>query len=250
MTIFIYKKVFSIDMDELQALREFGLSEKEAKVYLILLRDGASTVTPLVAKTQLQRGSLYDILERLIEKGIISYVIKANRKHFEAIDPNKLLNILHEKEEMIKEILPKLLFYQKQDEAKVTVYKGQKGLRSLYLDVLKEGKESFVMGASGMLVSALGENFYIQFQRRQKEAGNSLKIIFSEEMKGKTPEMANAQSRFIPQGRETPSHTLIYGNKVVIHIFELTPMAIQIDSKEVAKSYLNFFNHLWGIAKP
>ena len=55
------------------ALKDFGLSEKEAKVYLTLLREGSCTITPLIKKTQFQKGSLYDMLERLMEKGVVSY---------------------------------------------------------------------------------------------------------------------------------------------------------------------------------
>jgi hypothetical protein len=131
------------------------------------------------------------------------------------------------------------------------VYKGTKGLRSLYLDVLKEGKESLVMGSSGKLIPALGEHFYIQFQRQQKELGNKVKIIFDEAVREEFPTkgISNSEVRFVPENTDTPSHTLIFGNKVVIHLFELTPMAICIESEGVAKSYRNFFNHMWEIAK-
>jgi HTH-type transcriptional regulator, sugar sensing transcriptional regulator len=241
-------------MEELNVLREFGLSEKEAKVYLTLLKEGSTTVTPLFKKTQLQRGSLYDILDRLIEKGLVTYVIKSNRKHFEALDPKTFLQILEDKKEQINEILPKLMSYQKSEEAKVTVYKGRKGMQSVYRDYVRAApKTCYVFGASGSkFKEAIGEHFFIQFERQIQEYGGIVRIIFNEEARGLPilDEIANPDFKFISDEFGSPSHTMIYDDKVVIHILEGVPIIILIQSKEVAQSYLNFFNHLWKIAKP
>ncbi|MFH1294868.1 MAG: helix-turn-helix domain-containing protein [Candidatus Aenigmatarchaeota archaeon] len=238
--------------EEVDALREYGLSEKESLVYLALLRGGSTTVTPLLKITQLQRGSLYDILERLVEKGLVSYVIKADRKNFEAVDPRKLLELLEQKKDAIKEALPALLAKQNLEEPKVTIYKGRKGLKSVYMDTLRSQSTDYVMGASGKLKNALGDSFFARFQREHnRQKRKTTKIIFCEDARGSPSmgDMGYAEIRFVPEEYETPSHTLIYDNKVVIHVLEETPICIMIESQAVAKSYKNFFDNLWKIAK-
>ena len=233
------------------ALKEFGLSEKEAKVYLTLLREGSCTITPLIKKTQFQKGSLYDLLERLMEKGVVSYVIKSNRKNFEAVDPKKLLMILEAKKDRLEEVLPSLLQKQPKEETKITIYKGRKGLRSVYLDLLSASKDTFVLGARGDLANALGEIFYHKFQKKREKTTDYVKLIFNESARGMKhiKEIPRSESRFVSSEYDVPSHTTIYGNKVIIHILEEIPYAILIESESVAKSYTNFFNMLWKIAK-
>ncbi|MBU1270375.1 MAG: helix-turn-helix domain-containing protein [Nanoarchaeota archaeon] len=85
-------------MAEIDILEDLGLSEAEAKVYLALLETGSTLAGPIIKKTGLHRGTTYQILQRLIEKGLVSYVIKAGKRYFEATDPNRFLAILKEKE--------------------------------------------------------------------------------------------------------------------------------------------------------
>jgi len=54
-------------METIEALRKFGLSEKEAKVYLSLLGSGKVLASEIAKKTNIHRQLVYDLLERLIE---------------------------------------------------------------------------------------------------------------------------------------------------------------------------------------
>ena len=79
-------------------LEEAGLSKNEAKVYLTLLSMGSSTAGIIAEKSRVYRTNVYEALNRLIEKGLVSYIFKGHQKLFQAEDPNKILNILKEKE--------------------------------------------------------------------------------------------------------------------------------------------------------
>src|SRR3989344_8865095 len=102
-------------MEEINILEEFGLTEKEAKLYLALLELGQSTSSDLIKKLDYYSKTVYELLEKLMKKGLVSYVIKSNIKYFEAVNPEKFLDMLKEeednikeKENKLKEILPKL----------------------------------------------------------------------------------------------------------------------------------------------
>ena len=64
-------------METLEALRKFGLAEKEAKVYLSLLGLGEALASEIAAKTNIARQLVYDLFERLIELGLVSFIIKS-----------------------------------------------------------------------------------------------------------------------------------------------------------------------------
>src|SRR3989338_6704635 len=98
-----------------QALINIGLSGNEADIYLALLELGPSLVSRIVEKTGINRTNIYDRLSRLIDRGLVAYVIKNNRKCFYSAEPKRLIRYLEEKEEQIKKekqdverILPEL----------------------------------------------------------------------------------------------------------------------------------------------
>lgn len=91
-----------------EKLKEIGMSEKEAKVYIILLKMGSSTASKISKKSNLNRVTTYSLLESLKNKGFVSYSIKSGVKYFESADPKTLLSSLKEKKENLKSVLPKL----------------------------------------------------------------------------------------------------------------------------------------------
>ena len=90
-------------MDPKLALQEADLTGNEAKIYLALLELGSALAGEITKKSGINRTNVYDALDRLIEKGIVSYVITANRKYFEATNPERIISYLEEKENAIKD---------------------------------------------------------------------------------------------------------------------------------------------------
>ena len=74
-----------------EILISLGLSKREAEVYYALLHVEDALASELSEKTKEARTNTYDTLNSLIKKGLVSYVIKNNKKHFLAADPKNLL---------------------------------------------------------------------------------------------------------------------------------------------------------------
>src|SRR3989344_6876057 len=101
-------------------LEEIGLTKNEIKIYLALLKFGSTSTGAIIKETKIHTSKVYDGLERLANKGLVSHVIIANTKHFKAVNPDRLLDFLHDKknkiteqEKQIKNILPALKLKQK-----------------------------------------------------------------------------------------------------------------------------------------
>ena len=71
---------------DISILEDLGLTNAEIKTYLALLELGTTSAGNLIKKLSMHRAAVYDIIELLINKGLVSYIIKANRKYFEAQD--------------------------------------------------------------------------------------------------------------------------------------------------------------------
>ncbi len=75
-------------------LTELGLSEKEALLYLLLLRNGPSPASSLAKRLQIKRVSLYSVLESLTERGMVAYEQTPLGRKYIPHDPICLLELL------------------------------------------------------------------------------------------------------------------------------------------------------------
>lgn len=99
----------------IEKLVKLGLSEKEAMLYLALLRFGPSPVSPLARRVKLKRVTVYTVLDSLYERSLITFKPTPFGRRYLAFDPDCLLYEL-EKEgaelklriELAKECIKKL----------------------------------------------------------------------------------------------------------------------------------------------
>lgn len=115
-------------------LKNLGLSEKEAKVYLGLLQLGPSTPYQIAKKAELKRPTAYVIAEELVKKGIIVHVPGEEPKRYIARSPDAVLEAEETKLSEVKRILPELKSFQKGTTEKPSIlyFEGVGGLRQAY----------------------------------------------------------------------------------------------------------------------
>ena len=135
----VYIAVKHPDVMVIEKLQKIGLNLNEAKIYLTLLRLGSAQAGKISKESQINRTTTYDSLERLIEKGLVTFVIEANKKVFRPVAPERLLDQIKEKEKTIEEILPELnsIFKESKEKEETYIYKGRKGMISILQDILK-----------------------------------------------------------------------------------------------------------------
>lgn len=235
---------------ELEKLQKIGLNPNEIKIYLALLRLGSALAGQISKESQINRTTTYDSIERLIEKGLVTYSIEANRKVFKPVAPERLLDDLKEKQKIIKETLPELnaLFHKSKEKEESNIYKGRKGIRSILNDILNY-KEYVAFGSSGGFLGIMKHDFNI-FQKRKKQLKINARVILSESSKEKRDvKEAFTNFRFIPDKFSSPTTTFIYDDKTAIIVWAETPIATLIISQEVAESYRKHFELMWKLAK-
>src|SRR3989338_9530080 len=84
-------------------LENIGLTQSEIKVYLALLELGSTTKGPIVDKSGVASSKVYELLEKLNQKGLVSSVIKSGVKYFESATPSRILDYIKEKESVLKD---------------------------------------------------------------------------------------------------------------------------------------------------
>lgn len=240
-------------------LEQMGLTKNEVKTYLALLELGSAPAGPLIKKLGMHRAAVYNLLDILIDKGLVHYVIQANRKYFESQDPKRLFEIidskkkiLEEQENGLKKYLPELELKRKlsKESQEGTIYKGKKGLKSVFEDILNYKTDFLVMGGSGRFKEIFGA-YYTNWQKRRAQKKILLKIIYSESIRKEKREqiLESSEIKYLSTEDIGPSTTFIYGDKVAIILWSDIPMAFLIRSESVVNSYKLFFDLMWGLAK-
>ena len=241
-----------MDVEIIQkTLQDVGFDEKEAQVYLALLKIGETTATKVSKETSIERTLVYYIIEKLINKGLASFKLKNNVKYYSASNPEKILLEIKEKESLFKNIFPSLEQLRKrayEEEIKVDIYKETAGLKAVITDMFKCGKEFLVLGEQGQ-IQLNYPLIYKQYLRMLKETRIKERVIVREDLRGKILQSRNTKFKYISKNLVSPTTTLIYSNKVLITIWEKPMFNILITSIKVADSYKAYFEHFWKIAK-
>ena len=242
-------------------LEEIGLTKGEIKVYLTLLKLGETTTGKIIEEAQISSGKIYEILEKLIKKGLVSFIVKEKTKYFSPASPNRILDYIHEKEkelnqkeqELIKE-LPSLVAIGKAEKEKkeTHLFKGFKGIQTAIFEALEDLTSKDEVLAMGIR-SSKEERFNLLWQRWHIERINKkvvCKAIFSDkntEYYKTFKKMKFAEVKVL-EGI-TPSAIDIMKERVLIFTYGEEPSCLVIKNSEIADSFKSFFEALWKVAK-
>ena len=250
---------------DLKSLKEIGLTGGEINVYSSLLELGESTKTALARVSGVSPSNIYDITNRLIEKGIVSKVEKNRIAHFSAANPKHLLNFLEERKKkidvekhLVSNLLPNLLakFNKTKEKVNVEVFNGWNGLKIVFEDLLEEckkGDENFVFGASKGENEEKLDQIILKYSKARMDKGIKTKILFNEDIKIRKERFnffnnsKNYSIKFMQQ--TTPTEIMIYNNQTCVLILTKEPLVIRVTSQEVADSFKQYFWAMWKIAK-
>lgn len=244
-------------------LLDFGLTEKEVKLYLTLLKSGPNTIMNLARETGIKRSTTHNNIEELIKKGLVSQTNYGERRMVVAEHPEKLTFLMDQKRwdvKKLEEILPDVItkIVETVPEAKETTkvevkyYEGKKGLEVIYRDAFSANElRSFVN--LNEVSKAFPENseIYLDLQTKNKDLKVYEIVDNSDESIEKAKLFAkNSNFRFKVSNTKlevSAIDTLIYDNKVAVISYNKTISGIVIESQDYYKNYKGLFDYIWEI---
>jgi len=263
----IIKLIMNTDTKTLELkLKELGLADKEARVYLASLELGSDTVQNIAKKSGVNRATVHVIImEKLIKKGLMSSLKKDKKTFYQVESPEQLMRLLREQEENLKhkkedfkKFLPELetLYNIAEEKPKVRFFEGKEGLISIRDDYFK-AKDKEVLS-----VYALDEekNIFSAEERREgyeKRISKNikLKIIYSTS-EPETVDQAGIdkarllEKRVLPKEKFPISSSLfIYDDKVSIVSLKGKLVGVIIENKEISNTLRLIFNLAWEAAE-
>ncbi len=244
-------------------LSHIGLADSEIKVYFALLELESSTVGPIIDKARVPDSKIYSILEKLKEKGLVSFVIKNNVKHFQASDPRGLIDIIEDKEKLLQaqrkelqeKVIPMIEEKRKltEDKQEATVYEGFGGFKAAMhsiLDTVGPGGRYDVFMLGKDLEDRRTVRFFRKFHETRVKRGVSIRLLSEERFRNLIDRLhrhVGMNIRFTAQ--KIPVGTFIFKNYVMTVTWGEKPTAFVIKSKKNYEYYLDFFEDIWEKSK-
>lgn len=242
-------------------LEKFGLSNKEAKVYLCLLELGTAVVSEVAKKSHINRSTTYVLLESLAKQGLVSISEKKSIRLYSPAAPERIIQMAEESVKKYSDLvevgqllLPELKSMYKGVGTKPTVqyFEGIEGIKTAYEDTLTS-KESIRGYTSFDATEDLIPNYYPMYYQRRAEKNIPIKLF--------SPDTANARDRakhnkeelreaiLLPQkDYDFASEINIYDDKVAFMAIK-EKFAIIIESKEITDGFKKLFDIAWNNTK-
>ncbi|MCR4336039.1 MAG: hypothetical protein NUV57_05915 [archaeon] len=246
-------------------LEKIGFTKGEIKVYLSLIELGNTTSGPIILKSGAARSKVYEILEKLKKKGLVTESIQKDTKYFQAASPKRILDYIQSKENELKKdknnfikLLPKLVLKQKHTGTtqEVKIYDGFEGIKSLHDEIVNQLAKKDEYLAMTFSDAALNNNSIIlmfkKFHQKRAKTGAKAKIICNSKDKLAISKMNYSETKFY-EFRTTkqilPTGISIAKDMVITINWGKTPKAFVIICKENAEQYRKFFYAIWKDAK-
>ena len=229
-------------------LENIGLTKNEIKVYLALLEEGPSTAGKILKKAEIHNSVFHFNINRLIEKGLVSYLKKGKFKVYQAAEPDNFLTYLHDKEKEVQNILPELKARQNfaPEKMEAEIYRGLKGIMTAMNSLIEKAKknEEFLFFSTQREENSEEiQKFYERYDAKRKEKGLITKGIAPTKLKDLFLQRKYLQMKYtnIP----LPTNTGICGEKMVLISWGKNPQAVLIHSAEIVRKEKEFFHAFW-----
>lgn len=241
----------------LEALKAFGLNEKQANIYLACLEVDLITVQNLAKKSGLKRTSLYSYIDELEKIGIIQKAKQGHKTYLTAKNPEVLLKDINNRREQLLASLPYFeeIKKKKTPGPKFIFYQGRDGFKNFWRDLLHSGTKEWLIITSGKeFLSFVSESYINNWIIKTKKEANikSRQIIsdskYAREIIRKDKE-ENRESIIIGPDFPFPAIKVIYDDKVAIISSAFEDMFVVIHSAEVAQTHRSLFELIWKAYK-
>lgn len=247
--------------NQVSNLVRIGFTDGEAKVYLSLIELGSSTVGPIVKKARVAYSNVYDILNRLIGKGVVSFILKSKTKYFQATSPEVLLEYVNKREmeiiaqkELLKEIIPQIASLQEfKSEQEAEVFVGIKGIKGAYEKLfsnrVNKNEEDLFFYTHKEEYSELVDTLYHEINRKHtiniKSRGIANEFFKNSSIVKTWFSKDNIKFVDFP----VPGNIDIFQDKILIISFKQPIIGILIKSASLVDSMKEYFESIWMVAK-
>jgi sugar-specific transcriptional regulator TrmB len=236
-----------------QALKQLGVSDKKADVYLTCLEEGGATAYLIAKKVGLKRPTVYDILNSLVKEGMVFKALKKSKIYYHPADPESLMRKLKEREENLKEVMPLLqnLYNAPKVKPSIRYFEGKEGIKEMYEDELKSCKKGdeilSYIGQDSLEELPEYSKYFVDERVRKGIISRSIckrgeKVM---EYVENNPQQLRVTKVLSAENFPIDNEIGIYKNKIAIASYGKEMFGMIIESEELYKAQKAIFDLAW-----
>ncbi len=244
----------------LNLLREYGLDEKESKIYEYLVSKGKLTAYKISKDTKILRSNSYNVLARLIEKGFVAESIKEDKKLYYTNDLNAVIGKIKNKEAILEALIPQVEILKVEKETEVNHLNTKNSFAQFnnkLFNLANQGKLSFCyMMSNSPALTTKSSKIFIKRLLKELNKNNSLSKIDAKAIWDIKFKNDNFINQFVKLGKnrfleKLPNQAtmFVYDGCVVFLYLDNNDNFIEIKNDKIAKEIKCYFEYLWQIAK-
>lgn len=244
----------------LHELKQIGLSDKEAKVYLASLELGKASVQDIAKKAGVNRTTAYIMIESLIKRSLLYTAKNGKRLAYVAENPEKILELIQlrkkdfeENEQDIIAILPELksIYNLGPEKPRIRFFEGKDVAKEIFNDILQTRPHS---------IDEVYSADYLRdvFSKEESEAIHQQMI--TEKIKQRTlytrkegpyeTALSGSEERFLPQDKfPVPANIIIYDKKIALIALRGKLIGVIVESEEISRTMQTMFQLAWTAAE-
>ena len=237
----------------LSVLKDLGLSENEAKVYLATLSLGQSTILKIARASEIKRTTVYSVIKSLLTQGLMRIEVRGFKKKFVAESPEKLESIVDARREKLKHTLPEFLalYNVKGGESFIKYYEGLEAVKSLYENLLRDIRphENYMVVTDQKRWLALDPEYFLRFTERRAKLPIDIRLLMQDsgtarDHKEKEKNF-NEHIKLLPKGTSLTTNLVVTPRRVIIHQLVPPILAIVIENQSVIQMQQELFEIIW-----
>jgi DNA-binding MarR family transcriptional regulator len=249
---------------DVKTLERTGLTHAQAIIYLTLLELGQTKIGTIIEKTALQSSVVHNNINKLIDAGLVSFVLLGKIRQYQVADPAVFLSYLDKQKDAIEEnktaisgLMPRLRLIRAHARSKtdVEVFRGKHGFQTAFL-------EEYAHVESGETVRFLAlplEYHQDVVLEELFQSVNRLAIEKTCKFQGIGPKRVRSiWDRYYPDRKtysfryideDFPWDVNIFEDCILISIWGDDPVLIRIRNTRFRDNALRYFTQKWNQAK-
>lgn len=242
-------------IDQLNLL---GLNGRQARVYLALLQLGSATAIEIAKYTKYKHPTVYDVLDLLKEKRLITETLSGGRKVFTAEDPEMFSLIQQERQRTLDTLLPNLkeLYLGGNHRTRIHCFDGGEGVTVLRSELLNvKSRKYYYFGSMKEIFKLSTQEEEQAYVRERLKRG-----IWSYSIRDRSKEvdlnyMGPGEEylrrvRYLPKPiSDNISGLYLYDDKIAISSALKENYFIIIESRELFILMQALWQYIWEIAE-
>lgn len=245
--------------DLARELSRLGLSEKEATVYVTMLRLGNATAPQIVEHTKISRASTHDALDVLSHMGLVTAYREGEAHKFTAEPPERLLNVLRLqrrevelREQHAERLLPQLAAVHTVHAAKpkIRYIEGIDGLRNIQREYETWDNDTIQLIGYDAFCAVSDRRITRDHHEILHDRKSTIRSMLVTNTRVHVPAVPNLEVRCVPASFfDVTGEVSVCGDRVLLFSYANGFIAIEITSPSIAATVRASLELAWKAAE-